>query len=181
METMTLEQTANLAEIFGVFAIVVSLIYLTLQVRQNTRTTRLETVQAINTEFNSWLDMVASNRELAEIYHRGMFDLQSLDATQQIQFTLTISRFLRTAHELYFQWREGAIDTAFWHSWTATFADGIASTSDHTAAKGSQRVPKVLIVVEYEKPVRIDGDQPRYESSGLTDRQKGDIHASLAP
>ncbi len=44
METITLEQSPYLAEIVGVFAIVVSLIYLTLQVRQNTRTTRLETV-----------------------------------------------------------------------------------------------------------------------------------------
>ena len=35
MEAMTLEQSAYLAEIFGVFAIVVSLVYLALQMRQN--------------------------------------------------------------------------------------------------------------------------------------------------
>ena len=40
MEAMTLEQSAYLAEIVGVFAIVASLVYLGFQVRQNTRTTR---------------------------------------------------------------------------------------------------------------------------------------------
>ena len=67
-----------LAEIVGVFAIVVSLVYLTLQVRQNTRSTRLETVQANSNEYHSWLDTVASNRELADIYLRGLFDFENL-------------------------------------------------------------------------------------------------------
>ena len=84
MEAMTLEQSAYLAEIVGVFAIVASLVYLGFQVRQNTRTTRLETVQAISTERNSWMDMIASSRDLAETYHRGTFDFQRLDATQKI-------------------------------------------------------------------------------------------------
>ena len=125
MEAMTLQQSAYLAEIVGVFAIVVSLAYLTLQVRQNTRTTRLETVQAINTEFINWMDMLASNQELAELYHRGMVDFQILDATRKVQFTVIISRVFRTFHELHFQWREGALDAAIWKSWTVTFADSM--------------------------------------------------------
>ena len=82
MEAITLEQSAYLAEIVGVFAIVVSLVYLALQVRQNNRHTRLESVHAISTEFNTFYDMLASNGELADIFNRGIVDLQSLDATE---------------------------------------------------------------------------------------------------
>ena len=161
MEAMTLEQSAYLAEIVGVFAIVVSLVYLTLQVRQNTRTTRLETVQAINTEFNSFLDMIASDGAFADIYQRGLFDLQRLDVTQRLQFTVGLSRLFRTVHELYFQWREGAIDAAFWQSWTATVADLLqyAGAQEvwggrrHHFTKGFQDFMDSLIEAKDTKPI----------------------------
>ena len=114
MEAMTLEQSAYLAEIVGVFAIVVSLVYLSLQVRQNTRTTRLETVQTISSEFNNFNDMLASSGELADIYHRGVFDFQSLNTTEQVRFSLLLMRVFRTWYEQYFHWRKGALDAEFW-------------------------------------------------------------------
>ena len=125
MEAITLEQSAYLAEIVGVFAIVVSLVYLALQVRQNNRHTRLESVHAISTEFNTFYDMLASNGELADIFNRGIVDLQSLDATEQVRFTFVITRILRTWHEQYFQWREGAMDDEFWHTWEALLSDAV--------------------------------------------------------
>ncbi len=167
MEAITLEQSAYLAEIVGVFAIVVSLIYLTLQVRQNTRSTRLETVQAINTEFVSWMDMIGSNRELTEIYHRGLFDLQSLDVTQRLQFSIALSRLFRTIHELYFQWQEGAVDATIWHSWTATCADvlqypgfqEIWKTRRHQYGKDFQSFMDNLIEAKDTKPIHEPPEQ----------------------
>jgi len=125
METITLEQASLIAEIVGVFVIILSLIYLALQVRQNTRSTRLETVQAISTEFNTWMDMIASNRETAETFHRGMFDFQNLGETGKLQFTFTASRAFRTFHEMYFQWRERALDAEIWQAWTLQIADAM--------------------------------------------------------
>ena len=114
-----------LAEIVGVFAIVVSLVYLTLQLRQNTRSTRLETVQANSNEYHSWLDTVASNRELTYIYLRGLFDFENLDRGEQAPFAMIITRGYRIFYEQYFQWHEGAMDTAFWQSWSKQVADAI--------------------------------------------------------
>ena len=125
MEAMTLEQAPFIAEIAGVLAIVASLVYLALQVRQNTRTTGLESVHAISTEFNNFYDMLASNGELADIYHRGVIDFQGLDTTQQMRFTLALTRVFRTFHEQYFQVREGAMDAEFWRSWEALFSDAV--------------------------------------------------------
>ena len=128
METITLEQTAYLAEIVGVFAIVASLIYLSLQARQDNRNTRLESVHAMSTEFNSFYDMLASNGDLADIFNRGHVDLQSLDATEQLRFTLVVTRIFRTWHEQYFQWREGAMDDEFWQSWEVLLSDAVQYT-----------------------------------------------------
>jgi len=125
METITLEQVYYIGQTVAVVAIIVSLIYLSLQVKQNTRTTRLETVQAISSEFHGFYDLLVSNRDVADVFHRGMFDFQSLDRTEQLQFTFAITRALRTWHEHYFQWREGAMDDEFWQSWAAILSDAM--------------------------------------------------------
>lgn len=44
---MALEQFANIAEIIGVLLAIVTLIFLTLQIRQNTRALRLTTIQEV--------------------------------------------------------------------------------------------------------------------------------------
>ena len=67
--------------------------------------------------------MLASNRELADIWHRGTFDFHSLDTTEQVRFTIAVTRALRTWHEQYFQWREGVMDAEFWQSWAALLSD----------------------------------------------------------
>ena len=164
MEAMTLEQSAYLAEIVGVFAIVASLVYLGFQVRQNTRTTRLETVQAISTEWNSWMDMIASSRDLAETYHRGTFDFQRLDATQKIQFTFAISRCFRTMHELYFQWREGAMDTAIWQLWVATYTDGMQYPGWQEVWKARKHVFTKEFQSFMDNLIEAKGTKPLYDA-----------------
>ena len=44
---MVLEHYANIAEIVGVILVVVTLVFLTLQIRQNTRALRLTTIQTV--------------------------------------------------------------------------------------------------------------------------------------
>ena len=120
---ITLEQASFIAEILSGIAVIVSLIYVGVGVRHNTRSARLESVHAISTEFNNFYDLLASNRELVDIYHRGTFDIQSLDALEKVRFTLAVTRIFRTFHEQYFQWREGAMDDELWQSWIALCSD----------------------------------------------------------
>lgn len=51
METLTLEQAYYLGELLGVIAVVASLIYLTLQLRQNTLSIRMSNVQALSSQY----------------------------------------------------------------------------------------------------------------------------------
>jgi len=121
---MPLDQLANIAEIIAATVVVVSLIYVAIQIKQNTRSTRLETVHAISSGFNSFYDILASNRELTNIWHRGMFSFQGLDETEKLQFTFAMMRVFRFTNEQYFQWREGAVDDDYWQSLSDQFADG---------------------------------------------------------
>ena len=122
---ISLEQAYYVGELISAGVVIFSLIYLAQQVRQNTRSTRLSTAQAISNEYHNWYDTVASNRELADIWHRGTFDFHSLDPTEKVQFTLTMTRVFRTWHEQHYQWREQALDDEFWQSWVIQLKDAM--------------------------------------------------------
>jgi len=119
----TAQLLGNLGEFIGSIVIVATLIYLAIQVRQNTRATRLESSRAITSEFNSFLDMLASNRELADIWYGGLSNYQSLDDTDKMRFTLAVSRVVRTTQEGFMEWREGAMDTEDWQTIAKPFMD----------------------------------------------------------
>ena len=53
------------------------------------------------------------------MWHRGIFNLDSLDETEQVQFIMLTTRLIRIYQEQYLQWRDGAMDDKFWGSWEA--------------------------------------------------------------
>jgi len=121
----TAQLLGNLGEFFGSIVVVATLIYLAIQVKQNTQSIRLETIHEISSGFNNVYSQLASNRELTDIYHRGSFNFQSLDETEKLRFTFTVVQMLRTEFEQFLQWREGAIDDDHWQSLSSTFRDGM--------------------------------------------------------
>lgn len=84
---MDLESLANLGEVIGAIAVVISLLYLAIQVRQNTQAQRTE-------NFSRALDRVAAvqagmsqDGAMSALVSKGLTDPTSLGATERIQFT----------------------------------------------------------------------------------------------
>ena len=63
---MDLTQLANLGEFIGGLAVLVTLIYLALQVNQNTKTVRASTVQSLQESASSFLTSIALDEEVTE-------------------------------------------------------------------------------------------------------------------
>ena len=73
---MTLEQYALIGEIIASIAVVISVLYLAVQVRQSTVVTRREAFEStISRIIHHWLDEVAASGDAAQIYHRGLEDI----------------------------------------------------------------------------------------------------------
>jgi hypothetical protein len=84
---MTLSQLADLGEFIGGIAVLATLIYLALQLRQNTKQLEQNGVAARLTAYHqaneqSWLAVlaIAQDSELSDIVARGLADPASLDA-----------------------------------------------------------------------------------------------------
>ena len=114
METLTLEQISNIAEIIGALLIVISLVYVAHQLHQNTEAIRVETANSlVNLTLNMVGDIVAS-REVAECWVKAGNDFSSLDEIDKQRAIMFEYRAIQAWHH-YFQLREsGLMPDAQW-------------------------------------------------------------------
>lgn len=116
METMTLEQSYYIAQVVAAVILVLSVIYLALQVRQNTHAMRLSNFQAGSTNWANVLGILANNEEAADIYRRGMAGYDTLNETEQLRFRMLGMQILRMFNENFEQMHEGAVRQARWEA-----------------------------------------------------------------
>jgi hypothetical protein len=69
---MNWDAIGAIGETVGAVAVVISLVYLAIQMRSQNRETRLSTINSSLTTWNSLMAMVAENSELADIWNRGL-------------------------------------------------------------------------------------------------------------
>src|SRR5262245_58164029 len=73
-QMMNLGDLANLGQIIGALAVVISLFYVAHQIRQNTNAVRSATAQSVHEHFANWYRLVAADAELSRIVVNGLKD-----------------------------------------------------------------------------------------------------------
>ena len=119
---MTLQDWGALGELIGGVAIIVSLIYVGLQVRQSTHATRAATSQAFTDQYISVLPPLREPG-FAEIFWRGLRGLHNLQGSEKVVFMSFVATFLRIFEAFYFQEKDGAFDKRLFGGWSNTFID----------------------------------------------------------
>ena len=89
---MSLNDLANLGQIIGALAVVISLIYVAFQIRQNTNAIRSDTAQTVH--FANRYHLIAADAELAQIAANGLRDYSSLSEQERVRFVATFMSFL---------------------------------------------------------------------------------------
>ena len=107
---MALEQYANLGEIVGGIAVVISLIYLALQIRQNTRAVRTSNFHRITDSFNQINNTIAHDESLARVFRVGMANYQDLSEDEKIRFNFMFLSAFRILETLYYQSTQGVAE-----------------------------------------------------------------------
>jgi hypothetical protein len=112
-----LSEIANLAEIFGALAVLVSLIYVGYQVKQNTSAVRSATAQEVHNNYAVWYQNVASDAALSEVSLKGLQDYSSLTDLEKIRFVSTFMAFLSYSQNAFFQYTDGLLSNHLWEGW----------------------------------------------------------------
>jgi hypothetical protein len=111
---MNWEAIGSVSELIGAIAVVVTLIYLAVQVRQNTRAIRLDTGHAITEDFRSMFALMAEHKELAALVHKAASDPDDITGVEKVQYYGLNSNFVRALENAYIQWSENALDHRHW-------------------------------------------------------------------
>jgi hypothetical protein len=109
---MTLDDLANLGQVIGALAVVISLIYVAYQIRQNTNAVRSATAQAVHEHFSNWYNLVSADAELSRIAASGLRDYASLSEQERVRFVATFMSFLSYSQNAFLKWREGLLKPA---------------------------------------------------------------------
>ena len=87
---MDLTQLANLGEFVGGVAVLLTLIYLAAQIRQNTRSVEAAALDSSANILSAVRQSVYENSEVAHIYHAGMADPDQLSEEERLRFRLLV-------------------------------------------------------------------------------------------
>ncbi len=110
---MTLEQYAAIAEITGVTIVVVTLLYLSVQVRQGAHLMRSQSRQALMTHDREVLSLYLDNMDVFD----KLADEETLSRTDQRRFTCLWIINMRNREHEWFQYKDGILDEATWLSY----------------------------------------------------------------
>ena len=116
---MPLEQLANIAEIFGMLVISITLVFLIVQMRQNNKALHSSTAYSAHNQIgNQIYRPLESDHSLADVFLRGCDDPSCLSPVETVRFFAFFMNTVFTLQSAFYQWREGALDEAFWTSWS---------------------------------------------------------------
>ncbi len=87
---MTLGELGSVGEFLAAIATLATLIYLALQIRQNTKTARASNYESVLNGLREFHALLAQDGEVADIYMRGTADLASLDPRERVRFNMLL-------------------------------------------------------------------------------------------
>jgi hypothetical protein len=114
---MSLNDLANLGQVIGAVAVVISLFYVASQIRQNTNAVRSATAQTVHEHFAKWYHLVAADDDLSRIVANGLRDYVSLSEQERVRFIATFMAFLSYSQNAFLKWREGLFASPLWLGW----------------------------------------------------------------
>jgi hypothetical protein len=119
---MNLESLANLGEIIGAAAVVVSLIYLAVQVRQNTQSQRIENYVRALDRLSAFQSLLSQDGDLSQLFTKGVADTSTLSQQERIQFTWSLYEAFGAFEFLFHASQTKSVPDEVWARWASTVA-----------------------------------------------------------
>ncbi len=120
---MNLAVITLIVEVFGVAAIITSLLYLAIQIRQSNRATQSATASEISARFVTWMEKFSSMENLKFIMTDEKKALEELTVPDLVEIFAAIQITFKMIEEMHYQYSKGYIDEELWIGWRAWFGN----------------------------------------------------------
>jgi hypothetical protein len=95
---MTIGEWGAIGELIAAIATIATLIYLALQLRQNTATIELSEMRAVEADAKDSRSRIVQDKEVAELYIAGLTTPEMLDQADKLRFRMMLD-------QLFFEWQ----------------------------------------------------------------------------
>jgi len=149
-----LEALGNIGEFVGAIGVVVSLVYLGLQLRQNTSSVRASSFNSMIQNSIRLLEHTFRDREFAALVARAEADPTTLTPEEQVRWDAYMTAVFRHFGNLVYQNRVGALDPQMWESYRRDLKEHLRSPHwvawfrDHRVVFSESLVGEVATLVE---------------------------------
>ncbi len=113
---MTLEEINYIAQTTGVIAIFASLVFLAIQVRQNSAITRAQVHQQVADAFTVYLETMANHSAVVFAGTSGKQGMTSLSDEELLRFSFIMAGLFKIWENAFYQYRSGFLDERNWQS-----------------------------------------------------------------
>jgi hypothetical protein len=150
---MNWEMIAAVGQLAAVFVGIPSLIYLAVQIREQTKERRQAAVNDLTVQWGDLTKSLHDSAELGEIFLHGIQSFTDLDALSKLRFSAFFNRFFKNFQAMYFSHRAGILGDSQWGEIERTMSDFIAypglqqwwQTRRHWHSEEFQRVIDTII------------------------------------
>ena len=113
---MDIMELGAIGELVGGVAVVASLVYVGLQVRQSTQTTRAASHHATIDSLREWSLSIVEDNDVADLWLKGNADSTLLDERDQLKYTMLMFALLRIFETNFYQNQVGTGERKLLHS-----------------------------------------------------------------
>jgi hypothetical protein len=160
---MTIAELGSLGELIAALATLGTLIYLALQIRQNTASTKIAASQSILASLNQALHVASSTPQAARATILGQTDYEQLEESEQAQFIVWIFSWFRVLEQAHFYYERGYLENEIWSGQVEHLKQVIKgpSVSQWWEARRAFFRPSFVQLVEAAKVAETQASAPR--------------------
>jgi hypothetical protein len=118
-----LRTAVSIGELIAALAVVLSVIFVGIEVRQNSETQVRAATQAAVSDYIGSLERITESREIACLYVRGAQDFGALSGSERLRFSAFYMSFYYQLQQMHRLAEEGSLDPETWAGFEGLLAE----------------------------------------------------------
>ena len=123
---MNWEMLAAIGQLAAALVGIPSLIYLAVQIREQTKERRQSAVNVLTVQWSDLTKTLTEDPDFGTVYLRGLQSFDDLDALSKLRFSAFFNRFLKNFQGMYFSHQNGILSSSLWEEIDRTMSDLIS-------------------------------------------------------
>ena len=111
---MNIESIANYADVIGGVAVIVSLIYVGIQIRRNTKSSQSQANQSAHESLANASLEIAIDADLSSLARKGMVAFEKLTEEEHFRFMMLMMTVFRRFENIFYQYEKGFLEEELW-------------------------------------------------------------------